>query len=297
MRMRDGFETSQAAGTNLAFMGANTGYWQMRYADSRRTLVEYRIPALDPEPNPALKTTRFRTLVPARPECQLEGVQYERNSTESLGGVHDFLIASGALTDPWFAGTGFSASSVLPGLVGYEWDAVAPGCPPPPLTVLFHYGGPAPADAVRYTARSGAIVFSAGSLSFAKGLDDYRAHPALPPGGDPRLEAFVRNAFSDLVRTPGPRSVRTTAGRGGITITVQRAPDPRVEQVRVFRAPARQPLARGSRGMHFVCSTLAATCVDRSVPKGRRVRYVVVVRDRWGSSAPFVTAPVAVPRT
>ena len=44
---------------------------------------------------------------------------------------------------------------------------------------------------------------------------------------------------------------------------------------------------------HLVCSTLGTSCVDGSVPRRRPVRYVVVVRDRWGASIPLVTAPVA----
>jgi hypothetical protein len=291
--MRDGFETARALGTNLAFMGANTGYWQMRYADNRRTIVEYRVASVDPEPIPALKTVRFRSLDPPRPECELEGVQYRRAGNESIGGQHDFAVAPAALSDPWFAGTGFTASSVLPGLVGYEWDLVTPGCPTPRLTVFFHYGGdPAPADTVRYTASSGAVVFSAGSLSFANGLDDFQEHPGVPPTGDPRLERFVHNGFATLLRPAAPRSVRTTAGPEGITVTVRRAPDPRVVAVGIYRARARMPLARGSRGLHLVCTTLEDSCLDRSVPRRRPVRYVVVVRDRWGASIPFVTAPV-----
>ena len=89
--MRDGFEGARALGTNLAFLGANIGYWQMRYANDRRTIVEYRIAALDPEPSLALKTVQFRKLVPKRPECELQGVQYVRSEeSESIGGQHDF---------------------------------------------------------------------------------------------------------------------------------------------------------------------------------------------------------------
>jgi hypothetical protein len=293
--MRDGFETARALGTNLAFMGANTGYWQMRYADRRRTIVEYRVASVDPETIPGLKTVRFRSLDPPRPECELEGVQYRGAGSESIGGQHDFAVVPGSLSDPWFAGTGFTASSVLSGLVGYEWDLVTPGCQTPPLTVFFHYdGGPAPADTVRYTAPSGAIVFSAGSLAFAKGLDEFRHQPLLPTQ-DLRLQVFVRNAFADLLRPAAPRSVRTTGGPKGVTVTVRRASDPRVLAVAIYRAPAVLPLARGSRGLHLVCITLAASCLDRTVPRRRQVRYVVVVRDRWGASIPFVTAPVAAP--
>ena len=294
--MRDGFDAARAAGTNLAFMGANDGYWQMRYADDRRTIVEYRLRNLDPEPDPRLKTMRFRDLVPPRPECALEGVQYVRNGgVESLGSQHDYSVAPGALADRWFAGTGFTQSSTLAGLVGYEWDAVVPGCVRPAPTGLFHFAGsPAAADAVRFTAPSGALVFSAGSLSFAKGLDDFRLRSQAVPSGDPRLEAFVRNALADLVRPAAPLAVTVSAGTGGAIIRVRRTLDPRVRDVRIFRAPAGNPLARGSRGMHFVCSTLGPGCVDQSAPHGRRVRYVVVVRDPWGQSTPFVTAPVRV---
>ncbi|HST24661.1 MAG TPA: N,N-dimethylformamidase beta subunit family domain-containing protein, partial [Gaiellaceae bacterium] len=232
-----------------------------------------------------------------RPECELEGVEYSRaNGVESIGGNHDYSVVPGSLSDPWFAHTGFTASSTLPGIVGYEWDAVQPGCRTGTLTVFFHFAGPpAPSDAVRMQAPSGALVFSAGSLTFSRGLDDFRPHAGLAATGDPRLEVFMRNALADLLRPPGPVSVRISAKAGSVLIRVVRAPDPRVRDVRIFRAPAVNPLARGSRGMRFVCRTPAATCVDRAVPAGRSFRYVVVIRDRWGSSTPFVTPPVTVP--
>jgi hypothetical protein len=290
--MRDAFDKARSLGTNLAFMGANSGYWQMRYASNRRTIVEYRLPGLDPEPNPALKTVLFRKLVPPRPECELEGVQYVRSDTESLGGQHDFAVAAAAVTNPWFAGTSFTSTSTVPGIVGYEWDAIHPGCRTPPLTVLFHFAGPpAPADSVRFVAPSGALVFSAGSLSFAKGLDDFRYHVA-PASGDPRLEAFMRNALADLVRTPEPLAVRTTPTQNGVAVTVRLPADPRVEAVLVYRGSVARTLAYGSRGLHLVCRGLAARCVDSGAPRGTAVRYVVAVRDEWGTSVPFVTAPV-----
>ena len=39
--VRDAFEHGRDKGTNLAFLGANTGYWQIRYANQRRSIVEY----------------------------------------------------------------------------------------------------------------------------------------------------------------------------------------------------------------------------------------------------------------
>jgi hypothetical protein len=189
--MRDAFEEARDHGVNLAFMGANTGYWQMRYADDRRTIVEYRTGDRDPEPSMALKTVRFRDLIPPRPECTLLGVQW-------LGiGVGDYAPVIGTPLDPWFKGTGFTAQTVLKGLVGYEYDTIVDGCKTPPLTHLFHYSARnnPNADSVRYTAPSGARVFSSGSVWFAAALDPLYGR------GDPRLQRFMRNALTDLTRT------------------------------------------------------------------------------------------------
>ena len=37
--VRDGFDRARAAGTSLAFFGANAAYWQVRYEEEFRTLV------------------------------------------------------------------------------------------------------------------------------------------------------------------------------------------------------------------------------------------------------------------
>lgn len=188
--IRDAFERARDAGVNLAFMGANTGYWQMRYQDDRRTIVEYRTADRDPEPDPALKTIKFRELVPPRPECTLIGVQWGEI------GDADYTAVGAASTppDPWFAGTGFQPNDVLPGLVGYEYDTISDGCKTPPLTQLFKAAPPnhLSAYAVRYIDPSGAYVFASGSIRFATGLDP------LAGRGDPRLRRFMRNALKDL---------------------------------------------------------------------------------------------------
>ena len=190
--MRTAFERARDAGVNLAFMGANTAYWQMRYEDGGRTIVEYRSAERDPEPNTALKTVRFRDLTPARPECQLLGVQYGQI------GIGDYTaVAAGYTpTDPWFTGTGFTAASTLRGLVGYEYDGLVEGCVTPTPTVLFHRSvvNHPNTDAVRFIAPSAARIFAAGSIRFATGLDP------LPGRGDLRLRRFMRNALADLSR-------------------------------------------------------------------------------------------------
>jgi hypothetical protein len=190
--MRDAFEHARDAGVNLAFMGANTGYWQMRYDDNRRTIVEYRTGDRDPEPSLALKTVRFRDLIPPRPECSLMGVQ----SLTIGNGAYTAVGAGYTPPDPWFAGSGLTGTSTLPGLVGYEYDTLVDGCVTPRPTVLFHYSasGNPNADAVRSIAPSGARIFASGSIRFATRLDP------LSQRADPRLQRFMRNALADLSR-------------------------------------------------------------------------------------------------
>jgi hypothetical protein len=168
----------------------------MRYQDGRRTIVEYRSADRDPETNPALKTVRFRELATPRPECTLLGVMWGEIGNAGYTAVGAAITP----TDPWFRGTGFRPTDVLPGLVGYEYDSIFDDCKTPgPLTVLFHASLPnhVNPDAVRYVAPSGARVFSSGSIRFAVALDDLTGH------GDRRLQRFMRNAMADLVRGPG----------------------------------------------------------------------------------------------
>lgn len=214
--MRDGWEAARAAGVNLAFMGANTGFWQVRYEDGGRTMVGYKY-APDPEPDPTLKTTQFRWLQPARPECQLEGVQFQGAIDHAY---LNYSVIPAAATDPWFAGTGLSAGSMLPGIVGYELDQITPGCHVPPVTPLLSYSGPPAssngpplrADAVRYTACSGAEVFSSGSMQFAWGLDSWRdpTYAGAPPASAGLQQAMTR-ALADLTQShvpvPGPPQI------------------------------------------------------------------------------------------
>jgi hypothetical protein len=197
--MRDAFDMALAEGTNLACMGANTAYWQMRFEDAERTMVEYRWRAADPEPDPALKTEMFRNLKPIpRPECLLWGVQYQEGLTRSGQPPRHYQLHPGCLEHPWLRGTGFEHPATLEGLVGYEWDAIQEGLEPSEATVFFHYDNElSNADAVAHRAPSGSLVFAAGSLQFSWGLDDW-GHPG---HADERLQRFMRNTFADLTRS------------------------------------------------------------------------------------------------
>lgn len=299
--IRDAFDQARALGTNLAFMGANTGYSQIRFENHRRTIVWYKQARFDPEQNPSLQTIRFRALTPPRPECELLGVQYTKDDgagIESIGGPYDYLVNPQALGDPWFAGSGFTPESTLRGLVGYEFDAVTPGCTTPPLTVFFHYQGEpanANADAVRYTAPSGARVFSGGSLRFSWGLDDLPAADGSGVRGDPRLERFMDNALHDLLRPAAPTKILIIARPTGTVLRVSAHLDPRLVDMRIFRVPTSRSAGIGSARTSLVCVTSGRTCVDHQAPRYRPVRYAAVVDDPWGTSLPTLSRIVVEP--
>jgi hypothetical protein len=194
--MRDTFDSARDEGLNIACMGANTCYWQMRFEDADRTMVEYRTQGGDPEPDRALKTVKFRDLEPPRPECDLLGVQYQDGMTPSGLAPRDYELTPEANDHPLMHGTGFEYPASLHGLVGYEWDAVQRGREPQQATTFLHYDCPDPshADAVLHEADSGALVFAAGSLQFAWGLDDW-GHDG---HADERLQRFMRNVLAEL---------------------------------------------------------------------------------------------------
>jgi hypothetical protein len=294
--IRDAFDSARDSGTNLAFMGANDGYWQVRYEDGERTIVGYKSQA-DPVGDPALKTVLFRELVPPRFECALMGVQHQGGYRHYREPPQDYTVS--AADDPWFAKTGLTAGTTLFNLVGREWDAVPdyrpPECRQPGLVVLFHHDGASgPADAVRYTAPSGARVFSAGSLQFSWALDDFGSgadgHDEPP---DQRVQQFVRNALADLTRPAAPASLDVALALDGVSVRIPSLADPRVSEVRIVRHEGQD--AFDPAAGEPVCST-RETCLDR--PPGHRVyRYAAVARDEWAESVPLLSAAIEVPNS
>ena len=294
--IRDAFETARDSGGNLAFMGANIGYWQVRYEDGGQTIVAYKS-RNDPEPDPALKTTMFRDLVPPRYECELLGIQSQGVALNWP--PSDYDVVPGALSDPWMRGTRLQVGAVLRGIVSVESDTIpgnqtaADSCGHK-LTVFFHHETGSDksgnADAVRYAAPSGARVFASGSHTFAWGLDDFAGNPDETHGlADPRLQRFAKNAFDELTRPAAPTAIDARSTGAGVLLSVDRLPDARVLRVLVFRR--RIGTLRDVR----VCSVARRThafCRD-AAPRGS-YRYSAVAVDRWRSSFPVVTATVHV---
>ena len=155
--MRDAWEAARTAGTNLAFIGANIAYWQIRLEASaagaaNRVVVGYKdignfetnpitnrlindrysageIPLnshLDPLAltDPTRNTTTFRTLATPRPEQTLIGVQYTSFITSSTVWEQPYVVQNAA---SWvYSGTGFTNCNQVTHIAGYEIDRLFP---------------------------------------------------------------------------------------------------------------------------------------------------------------------------
>lgn len=298
-RMRDAFNSTRSVGTNLAFLGSNAAYWQVRYENEHRTIVGYKDAASDPEPNAALRTIRFRSLTPPRPECALMGVMFLRLREHQSGPV-DYTVTSVAQADSWFTGTGFNPGDKVLDIVGNEWDSLpdppAPqSCQKQNLKVLFHFeGAPADADAVRYTATSGARVFAGGAQQLAWALDTFnltRFGRTLPP--DTRFQQFMRNALAALSRPARPTALQVQVQGRTVTLKASGHADPRVK-FQSFKHPGGGAFKLGDPGVAKLCLNKTGNCVIRNVTPGA-YRYAAVTVDEWGQSLPIFTGKVVVP--
>jgi hypothetical protein len=166
--MRDRLEAARDKGTNLAFLGSNAIFRHIRLdktsSGPNRLMTCYKVPEEDPfyGSNDAETTGQWRYPPNARPESALTGVFYDSNPVKA-----DMVIRN---PNHWlFAGTGVRDGTVLPGLVGPEYDRVNLDVSTPrPLEVLARSplvcaGVSSHSDMAYYTTPSGAAVFSTGT--------------------------------------------------------------------------------------------------------------------------------------
>jgi hypothetical protein len=174
--MRGALVAARDSGVNLAFFGANAIYRRIRLEPSwdgrpRRHEVNYRTMA-DPaaKSDPKAATVQWRLAPLNLPEAEIVGVQYACSP----------VSADMRIVDPsaWvFAGTGVTAGTALPNVVGNEYDRVFAGpWTPTNLEVLAHSpltcrGKADFADMSYYAAPSGAGVFASGSIHWICSID------------------------------------------------------------------------------------------------------------------------------
>jgi hypothetical protein len=146
----------------------------------------------------------------------------------------------------------------------------------------FRAGSQSNADAVRYTAPSGARVFSAGSLQFSWGLDP------LQERYDKRLDRFMRNGLDDLTRPPAPTDVSIMQRGGGVVVGVPPTQSPQVHGLVVYRH--RGLLGFGPDDRDVVRIDVPRCSVFFDHPGRGVFRYAAAYAGGWRASAP-VFAP------
>jgi hypothetical protein len=120
--MYDAAIAARDAGVHLAFFGANSIYWQVRFEPSSsgaadRVLVCYQDASIDPIADPNLNTVKWRDGPVNRPEQALIGVQYTDGPD---GGSAPYVVTN---SSHWvYAGTGFNDGDSVPVIVGGEAD-------------------------------------------------------------------------------------------------------------------------------------------------------------------------------
>jgi hypothetical protein len=207
--MREHVEAARDHGVHLAFLGANACFWQIRFEPDAagvpdRTIVAYKdAVASDPvvaDPSLArarLATGRWRDAPTSRPEAALIGVMYLADPVDA-----DVVVDE---ADHWvFEGTGLRPGGRLPGLLGYEVDAVAAGSPAG-LHRLAHSpftrasGEIEYADMTIHESPAGALVFATGSMSWNWGLDGYNAPRLHPDRVSAAAQRITRNVLARML--------------------------------------------------------------------------------------------------
>ncbi|WP_405848848.1 hypothetical protein OG211_16310 [Streptomyces niveus] len=219
------FTGARDAGTNLAFLGANTCFRRIRLERAGdggpvRTVVCYKT---DYEGDPYLAehrsmvTTDFRVSPAADPESSMTGVLYEGFPTDAPYVVHG--------ADHWiFEGTGVKRGDSFDHLVGVEYDRVTPGQPTPAsLEIVAHSplvckGRGSHADSAYYTVSSGAGVFATGTMRWVEGLMAGTRENGRNHRMDARTGAFVTRTTENVLRAfaAGPAGRTKPAPRDNV---------------------------------------------------------------------------------
>jgi hypothetical protein len=212
--MREHVEAFIRAGGNVAFLSANTCYWQVRIEDEGRTMVCYRDAVEDPLAgiDDDRVTVQWASAPVDYPENHMTGVGYRYGAGNWLDPeARKEAVYRVNFPEHWvFEGTGLALGEAFgKGSVGYETDAAdivmvdgiaratGRGGTPPTFVVL------AVADVRQWRAygqgglstmgiyRRGGTVFTAASVDWAAPFDT---------GTAPEVERITRNVLEKLSR-------------------------------------------------------------------------------------------------
>jgi hypothetical protein len=209
--MRQGAASAVNGGVNLAFLGANACYRQIRFDKSplgeNRHEICYKAASEDPLFNVdnSKVTVNWPEAPVSQPESLLIGSTYQ-----DIAAMADMVI-----TDPssWvFAGTGLTQGQQLPKVVQGEFDRYVPSSSSPQnLDVVAHSvvpnRGSNYSDVTWYTVAGGGGVFATGNATWIGGMVDSTLIPpnVVPdpiPGVTAPLLRVMENVYSVLGTGP-----------------------------------------------------------------------------------------------
>ena len=212
--MRQGATTALQQGVNLAFLGANACYRQIRLQDSslgpNRQQICYKDATEDPLFNVdnAVVTVNWPQAPVSEPESLLIGSTYQDIEAEA-----DMVITDAS---SWLlAGTGLSQGQRLHHVVLGEFDRYVPGAPGPTnLDVVAHSivpnRGGNYSDVTWYTVDGGGGVFASGNAHWIASLADTTlVPPDVIPEPSPAVSTALLRVMENLyaVIGAGPASV------------------------------------------------------------------------------------------
>ncbi len=228
---RDHVLAARDAGTNLAFFSGNEVYWKTRWEESQdgshtpnRTLVCYKDTWANTQIDPVTPTATWRDPrfgdLGHGPENSLTGTMYKANSVDLAIKVSsgEGKLGSGA-TRPWIRWPAEPPPRLAAHTVGYESDEdLDNGYRPAGLIRMSTTTGPTPEyltdfgntvvpgttthHVTQYRAASGALVFSAGNIQWAWGLDSH--HDGDGDAADQRIRQATVNILADMDAQPRP---------------------------------------------------------------------------------------------
>ncbi len=222
---RDNVLAGRNAGTNLAFLSGNEVYWKSRWEKSQdgtntanRTLVCYKDTWANTQIDPVTPTATWRDPrfgdLGHGPENGLSGTLYKANNVDLAIKVND---TEGKLrlwrNTPLASLASGSTATLAPHTIGYESNEDRDnGFRPQGLVHLSTATGPVPEyltdfgntvvsgttthHLTLYRAPSGALVFSAGSIQWAWGLDSH--HDGMAEPADQRIRQATVNLLADM---------------------------------------------------------------------------------------------------
>jgi hypothetical protein len=201
--MREGAATANAAGVNLAFLGANACYRQIRLQATsvgpNRLQVCYKDATEDPmaHEDPALTTVNWNQAPVNQPESTLIGSTYQ-----SVGAKADMVVTD---SSSWlYDGCNLTDGHTFPNIILGEYDRYVPSLPGPHnADVLAHSPVPGQfnwSDVTYFTAPgNGGGVLASGSASFVSllGTDGY-IPPIVIPGAIPGVTDVIRRMMENV---------------------------------------------------------------------------------------------------